>query len=78
MKRIQTFDLVRGFAILAVVLIHRVFFDFYSQHGEAQVLSVGFFAFSLFSTMAGIFFCISGTVNTYVKLRSFKGWEADH
>ena len=66
MKRIQTFDLVRGFAILAVVIIHRVFFDFYSQHGEAQVLSVGFFTFSLFSTMAGIFFCISGAVNTYV------------
>ncbi|NIM96036.1 MAG: acyltransferase family protein [Anaerolineales bacterium] len=72
MKRIQTFDLVRGFAILAVILIHRVFFDFYSQHGEAQVLSVGFFAFSLFSTMAGIFFCISGAVNTYVNYDRLK------
>jgi uncharacterized membrane protein len=72
MKRIQTFDLVRGFAILAVVLIHRVFFDFYSQHSEAQVLSVGFFAFSLFSTMAGIFFCISGAVNTYVNYDRLK------
>jgi len=72
MKRIQTFDLVRGFAILAVVLIHRVFFDFYSQHAEAQVLSVGFFAFTLFSTMAGIFFCISGAVNTYVNYDRLK------
>ena len=72
MKRIQTFDLVRGFSILAVVLIHRVFFDFYSQYGEAQVLSVGFFAFSLFSTMAGIFFCISGAVNTYVNYDRLK------
>ena len=72
MKRIQTFDLVRGFAILAVVLIHRVFFDFYSQHGEAQILSAGFFVFSLFSTMAGIFFCISGAVNTYVNFDRLK------
>ena len=73
MKRIQTFDLLRGFAILAVVIIHRVWFDFYSQHGEAQGLSVGFFLFSLFSSMAGIFFCISGAVNTYVNYDRLKG-----
>lgn len=72
MRRIYTFDLVRGFAILAMVIIHRVYFDFYMQHGDAQGLSVGFFIFALFSTMAGIFFCISGAVNTYVNYNRLK------
>jgi peptidoglycan/LPS O-acetylase OafA/YrhL len=72
MKRIQTFDLLRGFAILAVVMFHRIFFDFYMQHGDAQGLSVGFFVFTFFSTMAGIFFCISGAVNTYVNFNRLK------
>jgi peptidoglycan/LPS O-acetylase OafA/YrhL len=72
MKRIYTFDLLRGFAILAVVIIHRVFFDFYAQHGDAQGLSVGFFIFTIFSSMAGIFFCISGAVNTYVNFNRLK------
>ena len=71
-RRIYTFDLLRGFAILAVVIIHRVFFDFYAQHGDAQGLSVGFFLFTLFSSMAGIFFCISGAVNTYVNFNRLK------
>ena len=73
MKRIQTFDLLRGFSILAVVIVHRVWFDFYNQHAGAQGLSVGFFLFSLFSSMAGIFFCISGAVNTYVNYDRLKG-----
>jgi peptidoglycan/LPS O-acetylase OafA/YrhL len=72
MKRIQTFDLLRGFAILAVVIIHRVFFDYYAQHGDAQGLALGFFIFGLFSSMAGIFFCISGAVNTYVNFNRLK------
>lgn len=73
MKRIQTFDLLRGFAILAVIIIHRVWFDFYNQNAGAQGLSVDFFLFSLFSSMAGIFFCISGAVNTYVNYNRLKG-----
>jgi len=72
MRRINTFDLLRGFAILAVVIVHRVYFDYYAQHGEAQGLSVGFFAFTLFSTMAGMFFCISGAVNTYMNYARLK------
>ena len=66
MKRIQTFDILRGFAIIVVVIVHRIFFDYYAQHGDAQGLSVGFFIFTFFSSMAGIFFCISGAVNSYV------------
>jgi hypothetical protein len=69
MQRIQTFDILRGFAIFAMVIVHRVYFDYYAQHGDAQGLSVGFFLFSLFSTMAGIFFCISGAVNSYVNYK---------
>jgi peptidoglycan/LPS O-acetylase OafA/YrhL len=72
MRRIYTFDLLRGFAILAVVIVHRVFFDYYAQHGDAQGMSVGFFIFTLFSSMAGIFFCISGAVNTYVNFNRLK------
>jgi uncharacterized membrane protein len=55
-----------------VVIIHRVFFDYFAQHGDAQGLSVGFFLFTLFSSMAGIFFCISGAVNTYVNFNRLK------
>lgn len=69
MKRIQTFDILRGFAILVVVIVHRIFFDYYGQHGDAQGLSVGFFIFTFFSSMAGIFFCISGAVNSYVNFK---------
>ena len=43
MQRIQTFDILRGFAIFAMVIVHRVYFDYYAQHGDAQGLSVGFF-----------------------------------
>ena len=66
MKRIQTFDIMRGLAIIIMVLAHRIFYDYYSQHAEAQVMSIGLFIFLLVSTMAGIFFCISGAVNIYV------------
>jgi uncharacterized membrane protein len=72
MRRIYTFDLLRGFAILAVVIIHRVFFDYYAQFADASRISVGFFVFELFSSMAGIFFCISGAVNTYVNYGRLK------
>jgi uncharacterized membrane protein len=42
------------------------------QNSDAQTLSVGFFAFTLLSSMAGIFFCISGAVNTYVNFDRLK------
>jgi uncharacterized membrane protein len=42
------------------------------QHGDAQALSIGFFVFTLLSSMAGIFFCISGAVNTYVNFDRLK------
>jgi hypothetical protein len=66
MKRIYTFDLLRGLAIAVVVVGHRINWDYYRQHAEAQSLSAGLLVFSLFITMAGIFFCISGAVNAYV------------
>ncbi len=72
MKRIQTFDLLRGLAILAMVIIHRIIWDYYRQHPDAEIFSVGFLIFTLFTNMAGIFFCISGAVNSYVNLNRLK------
>jgi hypothetical protein len=72
MKRIQTFDLLRGFAILAMVVIHRIIWDYFRQHPEAEIFSVGFIIFTLFTNMAGIFFCISGAVNSYVNINRLK------
>jgi len=75
MKRIQTFDLLRGLAIIAMVIIHRIIWDYYRQHPEAQILSVGFLIFTLFTNMAGIFFCISGAVNSYVNINRLKSGQ---
>jgi surface polysaccharide O-acyltransferase-like enzyme len=68
MKRIHTFDLVRGLAILAMVIIHRIIWDYYRQDPDADIFSVGFLILTLFTNMAGIFFCISGAVNSYVNI----------
>jgi hypothetical protein len=72
MRRIQTFDLLRGLAILAMVVIHRIIWDFYRQNPEADIFSVGFLILTLFTNMAGIFFCISGAVNSYVNINRLK------
>jgi hypothetical protein len=72
MKRLQTFDLLRGLAILAMVLIHRIIWDYYRQNSDADILSVGFLILTLFTNMAGIFFCISGAVNSYVNINRLK------
>jgi hypothetical protein len=66
MKRIKTFDLLRGLAILVMVISHRITWDYIYQHPDAQAQSMGYFIYTLFSTMAGIFYCISGAVNSYV------------
>jgi uncharacterized membrane protein len=72
MKRIKTFDLLRGLAILVMVVGHRIQWDYYKQHAGTQENTVGFFLFTLTLTMAGIFFCISGAVNSYVNYNRLK------
>lgn len=72
MKRILTFDLARGLAILVMVITHRITWDYLYQHGGAQELSLGYFIYTLFATMAGIFYCISGAVNSYVNYHRLK------
>jgi len=72
MKRIQTFDLLRGLAIIIMVIAHRIFWDYYRQNAGAEVMSIGFFIFTLVATMAGIFYCISGAVNSYVNYNRLK------
>jgi len=72
MKRIQTFDLLRGLAILVMVIAHRIFWDYYRQNAGAGDMSPGFFIFILIASMAGIFYCISGAVNSYVNYNRLK------
>ena len=72
MKRIKTFDILRGVAILVMVISHRIVWDYIYQHPEAQAQSIGYFIFTLFSTMAGIFYCISGSVNSYINFNRLK------
>jgi surface polysaccharide O-acyltransferase-like enzyme len=73
MKRINTFDLLRGLAILVMVIVHRIYWDYYRQNaGALNTLSAGLFVFTLIATMAGIFFCISGAVNGFVNFTRLK------
>jgi surface polysaccharide O-acyltransferase-like enzyme len=72
MKRIQTFDLLRGLAILAMIIIHRIIWDYFRQNPDADIYAVGFMMLTLFTNMAGIFFCISGAVNSYVNINRLK------
>jgi len=72
MKRIQTFDLLRGVAILVMVIAHRIVWDYYRQNAAAGDMSPGFFIFMLIASMAGIFYCISGAVNSYVNYNRLK------
>lgn len=67
MKRIFTFDLLRGIAIISVLIIHRIGWDFFYQIPDSvDSMSGIYFIFIFFATMAGIFYCISGAVNVYV------------
>ena len=45
---------------------------FFRQNPDAEIFTVGFLIFTLFTNMAGIFFCISGAVNSYVNINRLK------
>ncbi len=73
MKRLRTFDIMRGIAILVVVLGHRIYWDYYRQNaGALNTINPALVIFTMVLTMAGIFFCISGAVNTYVNFSRLK------
>ncbi len=73
MKRLRTFDIMRGLAILFVVLGHRIYWDYYRQNADAlNTITPALVIFTMVLTMAGIFFCISGAVNTYVNFSRLK------
>ena len=74
MKRIYTFDFIRGFAIVGVPVFHRIIWDFYYQNvGSLEgSSSIGFFLLSLIMNMAGIFYSISGVVNGYMSFKRLK------
>jgi hypothetical protein len=55
-----------------MVIIHRIIWDYYRQHPEAEIFSAAFIILTLFTNMAGIFFCISGAVNSYVNINRLK------
>jgi len=68
-KRFITFDLVRGIAIIGVIVFHRMLWDFYAPtrlaSGNFEIsLAEGFLIF--FFSMAGVFYVISGCVTAYV------------
>ncbi|UCE10904.1 MAG: hypothetical protein JSW61_02955 [Candidatus Thorarchaeota archaeon] len=64
--RIHTFDLLRGGAIIGILVFHRVLWDYFfsSYTGGAIPPEIG--VMYLFITMAGIFYVISGAVNAYM------------
>ncbi len=64
--RIFTFDLIRGGAIISVVFIHRILWDYYFGFYSGGAISSEIAILYLFITMAGIFYVISGAVNAYM------------
>jgi hypothetical protein len=70
LKRYVTFDFIRGFGIIAVIIFHRIVWDYYYTNSgletttelKLDLLGILF----LFLSMAGIFYVISGAVNNYV------------
>ncbi|WP_455142169.1 hypothetical protein [Candidatus Hodarchaeum mangrovi] len=64
--RIYTFDFIRGGAIIAVVFIHRILWDYYFGFYSGGAIHPEIAIMYLFITMAGIFYVISGAVNAYM------------
>jgi hypothetical protein len=71
-KRIFSLDVIKGIAVLGVVIFHRILFDYsvtykIANEGlEAEAWQYALFAvFGIFLSMAGIFYLLSGTVNSY-------------
>jgi len=55
-----------------MVMSHRILWDYMRQHADAQAMSIGLLIFTLFAGMAGIFYCISGAVNSYVNFNRLR------
>ncbi|MHA1983624.1 MAG: hypothetical protein ACW967_04650 [Candidatus Hodarchaeales archaeon] len=76
MKRYITFDFIRGFGIIAVIIFHRIVWDYYYTNSgletttelKLDLLGILF----LFLSMAGIFYVISGAVNSYVNFNRLR------
>jgi hypothetical protein len=65
-ERIFTFDLVRGGAIIGILIFHRVLWDWFFQSYAGGELPLEIALFYLFITMAGIFYVISGSVYAFM------------
>ncbi|MFW9967084.1 MAG: hypothetical protein ACFFEA_08010 [Candidatus Thorarchaeota archaeon] len=65
-ERIFTFDLVRGGAIIGILVFHRVLWDWFftTYTGGELPLEIGLLY--LFITMAGIFYVITGSVYAFM------------
>jgi hypothetical protein len=70
-NRYFSFDLIKGIGILGVIIFHRLLFDYivtyrWSQNPDAypSYFTPILIVFFVFLSMAGIFFLISGIVNT--------------
>jgi peptidoglycan/LPS O-acetylase OafA/YrhL len=65
-ERIYTFDIIRGIAIMLVVVFHRMLWDYFFPNYTGGEPPLGLSLLVLFLTMAGIFYVISGAVNSYM------------
>jgi hypothetical protein len=65
-ERIFTFDLVRGGAIIGILIFHRVLWDWFFATYTGGELPLEVALLYLFITMAGIFYVISGSVYAFM------------
>ncbi len=65
-ERIHTFDLLRGIAIIGVIFVHRILWDYWFQFYTGGYPPPEISIMFLFITMAGIFYVISGAVNSFM------------
>jgi hypothetical protein len=73
-ERIFTFDLVRGGAIIGILIFHRVLWDWFFQTYTGGELPLEIALLYLFITMAGIFYVITGSVYAFmIHKRLFSG-----